>query len=521
MRKRMIAITLAVTVMLGVSAYRVGSLSFGLTETASTNSGSYTLTVATPRGTVYDCNMVRLTNTASKRMAVLIPTTKTVAAVTEQLGNAAKDTLRRLKSGKPILAEIPVDFICEDAKIFTVDAGLPTDCLAPHIIGYLDSEGKGVTGIQRAYEQILGSTRPLRVTYQVDATGRALSGIDAVVSGTAQNTDGVVLTLDSRIQRILQSQSTPLEKGAIIVMDSITGKIKGMASFPGFSPDRVGEVLNSTDGALINRALSLYNVGSVFKPCVAIAGLEQGIEPTFTHSCQGFTMIGSNRFNCNLLTGHGSLEMTAAMAKSCNCYFIELGGKIGAANLYNACIRLGFNRAYTLFEGVGTSAGTLPKLSSLTSQPAALANLSFGQGDLMLSPLHLAVMTAAIANGGWLVTPSIIEATVIKGETVTQKQAQPRQVITKQVAEQVAAMMGEVVKSGTGKAAQTEYGAAAGKTATAETGWFIEGKRVTQSWFAGFWKDYTVVVLCEDGVSGSADCAPVFKNVCDMMAEIE
>ena len=520
MKKRMLAIVLTVTLMLGISAYRVGSITLGLTKAVSSSSGSYTLTVATPRGTLYDCNMNKITNTASKRVAVLIPTTETVADVTNQLGDEAKSVLDRLKSGKPIVAEVPIDFICEDARIFTVDTGMPDDCLAPHIVGYLDSDGKGVTGIQRAYESLLGDAATLKVTYTVDATGRALSGVEPKIEGTPHSEKGVVLTLDSRIQRIAQSQGESLKKGAVIVMESSTGKLRGMASFPDFSPDRVGEVLNSSDGALVNRALSLYNVGSVFKPCVALTALGMGVTDNFSHSCIGYSLVGSNRFNCNALNGHGALNMTDALAKSCNCYFIELGKKTGANALYNTCIRLGFNRAYSLCEGVGTSSGVLPSMKTLTAQPAALANFSFGQGDLMLSPLHIAVMTAAISNGGLLVTPSVIEGTTDGTEVKHAQQGQPRRILDSVVCEQVAKMMVAVVEGGTGKSAQTDFGVAGGKTATAETGWVVNGKTVTQSWFAGFCNDYTVVVLCEDGVSGSADCAPVFKRVCDMLAEI-
>lgn len=521
MKKRMKVITFTVTLMLIISAARVGSLSFGLTKAASTGSSRYTLTVATPRGTLYDCNFNRLTNTLSKRVAVLTSDAKTVAAVTSQLGDEAEDILSRMKSGKPVVCEVPMDFESENAIIFTVDTGLPNDCLAPHIIGYLDAEGRGVTGVERAYDSLLYSDTPLRVTYTVDATGRALSGVEPQVSGQPRKNEGVVLTLDARIQRIAQSQGEHLQKGAIIVMESSTGKIKAVASFPDYSPDKVGQVLDHPDGPLVNRALSLYNVGSVFKPCVALAALDTNISPQLTHNCKGYTLIGSNRFNCNALEGHGLLDMTDSMAKSCNCYFIELGSRVGAELLYNTCIRLGFNRAYSLCEGVGTSPGVLPSLKSLSQLPAALANLSFGQGDLMLSPLHIAVMTAAIANGGMLVTPSLIEGTTADGKTLTPvEQASPRRIMDADSASAVARMMLQVVKSGTGKAAAPDEGQAGGKTATAETGWVVNGKTVTQSWFAGFWREYTVVVLCEDGVSGSADCAPVFKRVCDMLSQL-
>ncbi len=520
MKKRMRVITLAVAAMLTVSLVRVGLLSVGIIKTASVGRSGFTITVTIPRGTVYDCNMNRLTNTATKRLAILTADPETVACVTSQMGEGGESILARLKSGKPTLCEVPMDFECPDGLFFNVDSGVPSDCLAPHIIGYLDAEGKGVTGVQRAYESLLGSAEPLKVTYTVDATGRALSGISPTVSGSATKKDGVVLTIDARVQRIIHNCGEFLQKGAVIVMESSTGKIRGMASFPDFSPAAVDEALSSTDGPLINRALTLYNVGSVFKPCVTVAALNGGISTQNSHTCDGFTQVGNIRFNCNAHRGHGLIDMTDALAMSCNCYYIKLGQQVGAASLYSTCIRMGFNRAYSLFEGVGTSAGRLPSIRTLSTMPAALANLSFGQGELMLSPLHIAVMTASVANGGMLVTPSMVEATVKNEKKIPAPESPPQKVLKAEIADTLSQMMMQVVQRGTGKSAATDDGLAGGKTATAETGWIKDGKSVTQSWFAGFWREYTVVVLCEDGISGSADCAPVFKKICDMLSQL-
>ena len=519
MYKRMLAIMVSISLMLCVVSVRLYSLAKGGVQTAAVSQGKYTVTVAKPRGTVYDTKMRRLTNTTLKTVAVLPPTAEAVGAVTEYISDNA-DILERLKSGKPILAEVPSDFECRGVYKFAVPAELAADQLACHVIGYVDGEGKGVSGIQYAYNELLSSAAPLKVTYTVDAGGRPLAGVEATVSGSAENNNGVVLTIDSQIQRIAEISGASLGKGAVIVMQSSTGKIRALSSFPSYSPSNVGDVLDDTSAPLVNRALSAYNVGSVFKLCVLTAALRQNINPLTAYTCDGFVNIGDTRFNCNNHSGHGTLDMTSALAKSCNCYFIGLGKEVGASSLYDTCLRFGFNRAYLLADGMTASSGTLPSLSSITAQPAALANLSFGQGDLMLTPLHIAVMVAAIANGGMLVTPSLVEA-VTEGDKITEfDTATPRRILSDANTVTLRTMMEAVISDGTGASAKPEKGTAGGKTATAETGWYVENRLVTQSWFAGYYGEYTIVVIKEDGRSGSTDCAPVFKSICDAISEL-
>lgn len=521
MFKRMLAIMLCITVMFVAVTARLYYLSSGGASAVSANQGKYTVTVAHARGTVYDCEMRRLTNTTSKTVAVLPPTAKAVAAVTEYLGNNAMTALEQLKSGKPILCEVTSDFECEGAYTSTVDAELATDQLACHLIGYIDGEGKGVTGIQYAYDSLLSGVKPLKVTYTVDATGRPLAGVSAEVSGTARNDSGVVLTIDSQLQKIAEQQGASLGKGAVVIMESDSGKLRALASFPTYSPNNVAASLNDDTAPLVNRALAAYNVGSVFKLCVCAAALRQRINPTTAYNCAGFVELGETRFNCNKLTGHGVLDMTAGLAKSCNCYFINLGKAVGASALYDTCVRFGFNRAYSLADGLSAAQGILPSQVTLAAQPAALANLSFGQGDLMLTPLHISVMVAAIANGGMLVTPSVIEGTTDGEKIIAGDFASPRRILTQEDTAALRLMMEAVISVGTGVSAKPDSGVAGGKTATAETGWYIEDRAVTQAWFAGYWGKYTIVVVREDGVSGSADCAPVFKGICNAISQIQ
>ncbi len=524
MIKRMLAVIISIVIMFLTALGKLCFLMLSPPEVAASQYGGKTITITVPRGTIYDCNMTPLTNSQTRTVAVVTPTAAAAAAVTEQLGANASSALAKLRSGGPVLLEVPASFECDDAVKYTVDVRYAANQTCAHIIGYLDSSGNGVTGIESAYNDLLGSQQPLSVTYRVDALGRALTGVEPELSGSAKATSGVVLTIDARLQRLAQAAAeSRIEKGAALIMESATGKILASVSLPDYSPLDVGAALESNDSSLVNRALSAYNVGSVFKLCVAASALKSGISAFRTDNCTGNTLIGDNTFNCHLHTGHDRLDMTQALAKSCNVYFIGLGQTVGANALYDMCVRFGFNRAYSLAPGLNADAGTLPSTATLRTQPAALANFSFGQGELMLTPLHIATMVSSIANGGMLVTPSVVSATVEDGKSTPIPLIEPRRVLSKTDASVLRQMMLEVVESGTGTAAKPESSSAGGKTATAETGWKVDGRLITQAWFAGFYPEngkYTIVVVREDGTSGAADCAPVFKQIADSMAKL-
>lgn len=525
MKKRMLAIMTAVSVMFAITVGRLAYLMAGKGTLSAAALTGKSITVTLPRGGIYDRNLQPLVNAQTRTVAVIPPTVAAVAAVTEQLtGEAAQTALKGLKSGNPVLVEVPADFNCEDAEIYSLPIRYAARQTAAHIIGYLDGEGRAVTGLERAFDDLLGGKESLKVTYTVDAVGRPLSGVKPTVTGASQVRGGVVLTLDAGLQHAVERiAEQTIEKGAVVVMESSTGRLLAASSLPTYSPTEVASVLNDENAPLVNRLLASYNIGSVFKICVAAAALKSGMTVLHTANCTGQTPIGSNLFHCHLLTGHGSLAMPQAIAQSCNCYFIDIGLKTGAQPIYDMCNRMGFNRAYSLASGMTAAAGTLPSLSTLKAQPAALANLSFGQGDLMLTPLHVATLVAAVANGGMLVTPSLVEGTT-DGEKIKRVEpARPVRVLSEQQADILRQLMCSVVTDGTGKAARPEQGGAGGKTATAETGWVVDSKVIKQSWFAGFYPetgDYTIVVLRENGVGGSVDCAPVFKKIADAMAEM-
>ena len=220
------------------------------------------------------------------------------------------------------------------------------------------------------------------------------------------------------------------------------------------------------------------------------------------------------------------MNMRQALEQSCNTYFIQLANQIGAEKVYEMAVLLGFGKETVLASGLVSKAGKLPDLSNLKSSSAALANFSIGQGDFLATPLQIAAMTAAVANGGAAPRPALtLGIRDADGSVRFDEPSTAVRAMSRSTAEQLAKMMVAVVASGTGNAAAPETGGAGGKTATAETGWKAEdGSAVLQAWFTGFYPaenpQYIITVLAEDGKSGSTTAAPVFKHIADGIAAL-
>lgn len=172
---------------------------------------------------------------------------------------------------------------------------------------------------------------------------------------------------------------------------------------------------------LINRALMPYCVGSSFKLAVAAAALEQGIPPSFSVDCVGGTTVAGRIFYCHNHAGHRQTNLRRAIEQSCNPYFIKLGQKAGAQALLGMAQALGFGQETVLAEGITARQGTLPSLEELSS-PHELANFSFGQGKLTATPVQVAAMVSAVANGGLAVSPKLVLGSTTDGSTLEPQQ---------------------------------------------------------------------------------------------------
>lgn len=521
MKRRMVSVLAAVMVMFAAATAKMGYYAAGNDVRADLVGGSVSVEVATLRGEILDCNLLPITGVQRRYVAAIAPTEEAIGKLAK-MGDGYLWALRRLYEGRPVACEVTADFEADGAVVFEVPQRYGDIQSAAHLIGYLNGNGRGASGLEQGYESLLGGYRTITVTYAVDASGRVLTGESAAVGGDRSAPSAVVTTIDSRLQQIVeQVAGQSIKKGAVVLSEVGTGKIRAMCSLPQFSPADISASLDAADGPFVNRAISAYNVGSVFKLCVCAAALEGGTDGC-TYTCTGSLQLGSNLFNCHNHSGHGTQDISTALSNSCNPYFITLAAAVGGDDLMDMCFKLRFGRSKALANGIFTASGVLPQRDAITQSAAALANLSFGQGELMLTPVDVNSMTETIAAGVYN-SPCLVEYTVDKAGNKSRYAVTSAKVISDQTAARLREMMCNVVANGTGRAARPEQCTAGGKTATAETGWVQEGRAINNSWFTGFFPaeqpKYALTVLVEDGISGSVDCAPVFKQIADMICE--
>ncbi len=480
--------------------------------------GRLKMQISSLRGTVYDCNMLPLTNTKSKIIACVTPTNSAKTAISTVLKDEAlEDLLTRLSQGKPVMCEVPEIIECDGIYCTTVFYD-DTSILAPHTIGYVNNDNKGVSGIQAAFDKLLYSDKSANFAFSCDGLGNILEGIDPEINNdTSVVANGVVTTLDYNIQTIIEETANPLNRGAIVVADAETLKIRGIVSRPNFNNLNISEFLNDPSSPLFNRALNCYAVGSAFKPCIAAAAIQNGLQNT-RYNCVGNMQIIDRSFNCHERLGHGSLNLEYALANSCNTYFFNLALKTGADGVFKMADVLHFGRKIKLCDGIYTAQGTTPTLSKLQNN-AHLANFSIGQGDFTASPVSMLTLYSAIANGGKYYMPSLVEGTYVSGSLKKYDIGFPTKAMEPKTAESIKNYLQTVIREGTGSAAQPKNVTAAGKTATAQTGKFQNGQEILSSWFCGFFPadnpQYIIIVFCENSSLQTKSCAEIFAKTAD------
>ncbi len=335
----------------------------------------------------------------------------------------------------------------------------------------------------------------------------------------------LVLTLDSRAQNLAE-KALRGERGAFVLLDADTGAVLAMASNPSpdlsrFTPYLSSEyyrgLLANPGRPLLNRAIhGLYTPGSIVKVLVAMALLENGVPSTEKVECSGRSSVGTR---CAARYGHGGIDMKEAIKHSCNVYFIEEGCSVGRSVIASMFSSAGIGK-FTGFD-LADRKGLLPsveykrRISGRSWNKFDTAQISIGQGLILLTPIQAAVYTAAIANGGKLMRPFIAQRLVNQqGGTVWRSEPQ----ITGQLnvsAENLQIVrdgMFQVVNSsdGSGRRGRTEAITLYGKTGSAEVGSLAN--RTKNTWFIAFGtaggKTYAAAMLVEEGASGGSSCAP-------------
>ncbi len=378
-----------------------------------------------------------------------------------------------------------------------------------HAVGYTDPRF-GVTGAEAAANARLNGGAPDNLAAWSEL-GRHLLTQDKRLRG-----QDLVLNLDTRLQ-LTALQGLGSRRGAVVVLRPRDGAILALASAPSFDPNQIGPDLFRVDRAstpLLNRATQgFYPPGSTFKVVVAAMAIEAGFKGTLNCPAEGYTT--SRRYprirdheyytGGGSWRGHGNLDLTTGFSESSNVFFAQLGVRLGHDALAAAAERFGFDRQIRLYPGTdragNMSTGRIPRLAK--SDLYGLAQASIGQGRVLATPAHMALIAAAVANGGLAMRPRLL---------ADEPPAPLAGYMAPATSTRLTKMMRKVVTSGTGKGIEVPGLAIAGKTGTAEN-----PRGAAHSWFIGFAPaqdpDLAVAVLVEHGGYGSSAAAPIARDL--------
>ena len=469
----------------------------------------------------------------------------------------------------------------------------PSAALASHVLGHLGpvesaeidqndpashlpDDYVGRMGLERQYEKLLHGAPGLLVE-MTNHGGEVLSSYREREPGVGRD---LILTLDSRLQetaetlldaalerRELAAQAMPSETtssggGAIVVMDVRTGALRVAAAGPRFEPGlfvagdgrRLAAMLERNDHPLFDRVGRMAIApGSVFKVLTAVALFSnEHFDPQAAYECKGY-LRQQDRQRCAIFirhgVGHGPVNLADALCMSCNTYFFHHGGQLGAEPLVDWATRFGFGEA-TGVDLPGEAAGRVPTPSTIAAieghawRPGDTEAMAIGQGSLTVTPLQIARLLAAVANGGRLVTPHVVSGLGLTAHHETQDTKSqgsedrdveadddpicippPRPIsgLPDGVLAEVRTGLERVVSDprGTGYGTvRLESVAIAGKTGTAQTG----AGRLEHAWFAGYvpaeQPRYAVVVVLEHAGNASTAAGPVVKRLVMRMQQL-
>ena len=371
--------------------------------------------------------------------------------------------------------------------------------------------GKG--GIEYQYDGFLSGV-PGERKILVDARGFAIREWTVV---EPQRGLDLRLTLDLELQRAVEGELRGL-RGACVVMDPRSGDILAIASAPAYDLNTVRQddiyraLASDPAKPLVNRASGgSYAPGSIFKPITALAGLSVGFPADVRYACTGVFELGGMRLHCARRWGHGELDLRHAMMVSCNPFFCNLGMEAGTNVLAATARAFGLGRRTGVDLPVDAG-GLVPdgewKMRKWHEKwyPGDLAQMSIGQGMLLVSPLQMAVVAGALGTGR-LVTPRLKEGLPVERSPLPFPRK--RLDIVREGMRMVVAGDGET-RGGGWRAGENLAVEVSGKTGTAEVG--AGAKRRKNTWFIAFAPSaapsVAVALVVENGESGGGTAAP-------------
>ncbi len=332
--------------------------------------------------------------------------------------------------------------------------------------------------------------------------------------------DSVVTTLNASLQEAAYNAMGSFD-GAVVAIEPSTGKILSMISKPDFDPNSIEEnysmiALDSESSVLLNRATQgLYPPGSTFKILTALEYLNEGGSDLDSFDCNGSYTSDGYEIHCYGNKAHGTESFLDAFGNSCNVVFSQVGLSLNLNSFSSLAEQMMFNTTLpTKLSNVKTSSFTLEDGAS----NSLIMQTSIGQGDTLVTPLHMAMIASSICNEGVLMEPYIIDGVVndaglnVKDYTETEY----GNILTSVQANQLETYMRYVVTNGTASALQSDSYEAYGKTGSAE---YTSDKDETHSWFVGYAKsgdkEIAVAIILEGAGSGSSYAVPVAKTMFD------
>ena len=405
-------------------------------------------------------------------------------------------------------------YLDDDGNVIQV-RNYPFGNMYAHVVGYSKMGG---SGLEEYYKyDLLHSDLPLSDKVRYDNKENA---DEKLYPG-----NNLITTLDPDLQEACYDAMGSYE-GAVIVTEPGTGKILAMVSKPDYDPNQIVEnweslINDNESGTLLNRATQgLYPPGSTFKIVDCIDLLEEKPEllDDYSYECSGVFEKSGESIHCYDYEVHGTVDLKESFAHSCNSSFANIGvNEITSESMTRTLKNLMFNQKLPY---------DLPYVRSSINMPDTLSTegimqMSIGQGTTAMTPLHLNMITAAVANGGVLMKPYLVsELHDAKGRKLrSYAPSEYGSLMPKEVAGQVAEMMRAVVTDGTASALSDEDYEACGKTGSAE----FDNNKSSHAWFTGFAPlndpQICVTVLIEGKGMGSSYAVPVARKIFDTYFE--
>lgn len=343
------------------------------------------------------------------------------------------------------------------------------------------------------------------------------------IAGERSPGNNLITTLDVDLQKVA-SDALGSKQGAVVVLEPSTGKILTMVSKPDYDPNKVEQnwetltSMSSDKSALLNRTTQgLYSPGSIYKVITAVAYMREFPDTymNFSYHCDGVfhTDVNGYSVRCSNNKKHGDVTFETAFSLSCNGAYAKMLSEMNLDKFKQVNESFLFNSSFGLDFSVAPSKFTLASNAELD----LIAQTAMGQGNTLMSPMHAAMIASAVANGGKLMKPYMMQEIQNANGNVVESYSPTTMTTLLSAAEakQLEEMMELTVSSGTGAKLRSNKYQAAGKTGTAE----VDGKR-PNSWFIGYAStngspDIAIAVIVEDAGAGSDYAVPIAKKVFD------